>query len=109
MLFLHRKKEDEHSAARSEHVVFGLRRYEIGIDSDEEPVSSSKKCNKGKGVSLAPLRPLLLRVSEACNLLGISRSTLYRLIAGGQIRTKRIGRGLRVPVSEVERFSSSDL
>lgn len=44
-----------------------------------------------------PDGPLLLRVSEASALLGLSRSTVYQLIARGELRVIRIGRSVRVP------------
>lgn len=40
--------------------------------------------------------PLLLRVSEAARLLGVSRSTMYQLVASGSVPVIRIGRSVRV-------------
>ena len=37
-------------------------------------------------------------------VLAIGRTTLYQLIADGQVRTVRIGRAVRVPVAELEAF-----
>jgi excisionase family DNA binding protein len=48
--------------------------------------------------------PLLLRVTEAAELLGISRSTMYQLIASGQVKVLRIGRATRVPRQELMRL-----
>jgi excisionase family DNA binding protein len=47
---------------------------------------------------------LLLTVGEAAVVLAIGRTTLYQLIADGQVRTVRIGRAVRVPVAELEAF-----
>ncbi len=47
---------------------------------------------------------LLLRPTEAAQRLGISRSTLYQLIARGEIRVLRIGSAARIPTWELERF-----
>jgi excisionase family DNA binding protein len=47
---------------------------------------------------------LLLRPSEAAARLGIGRSTLYQLIARGEIRVLKIGAATRIPVWELERF-----
>jgi excisionase family DNA binding protein len=47
---------------------------------------------------------LLLTEREACERLRLGRSTLRRLWAEGAIRPVKIGRALRFPASEVERF-----
>lgn len=48
---------------------------------------------------------IAVRVSEACKRLDLGKTTLYGLIAAGRIRTVKIGeRGVRIPVSELERF-----
>jgi excisionase family DNA binding protein len=44
---------------------------------------------------------LLLRIPEAAWRLGLSRSTVYELIADGQLGVIRVGRAVRVPVSEL--------
>jgi len=41
--------------------------------------------------------PLLLKVSEAARLLGVSKSTAYIMAAKGELPTIRIRGGLRVP------------
>jgi excisionase family DNA binding protein len=48
---------------------------------------------------------VLLKIDEAASLLGVARATLYRLIWSGAIRPVHIGRCVRVPRSEVERFA----
>ena len=47
---------------------------------------------------------LLLRVDEAARVLGVSRATLYRLVAAGRLRAVRVGRATRIPARELERF-----
>jgi excisionase family DNA binding protein len=42
------------------------------------------------------VEPLLLRVEEVAQLLGIARSTVYALIAAGDLPVVRIGRVTRV-------------
>ena len=44
---------------------------------------------------------LLVRIPEAANRLGLSRSTVYELIAAGELKVVRYGRAVRVPVSEL--------
>jgi len=48
----------------------------------------------------------LLTEAEAGRALGLSRSTLRRLWADGTLRPVHIGRSLRFPLSEIERFVS---
>jgi len=51
---------------------------------------------------------LLLRVNEVANLLGISRSAVYRLIGSNQIQVVLVNeRSVRVARSEVERYVES--
>lgn len=46
----------------------------------------------------------LLTVSEAASLLGIGRSTLYELVASGDVESVTIGRSRRVPVEAVATY-----
>jgi len=45
---------------------------------------------------------------EAARLLSISLRTLDSLLAGGQLRGRRIGRRVLFPVEELERFLMRD-
>ena len=47
---------------------------------------------------------MLVRVEEAGDLLGIGRSTVYELIARGEIETVHIGRSCRVPVAALDEY-----
>ena len=47
---------------------------------------------------------LLYRISEAADILGISRSTLYRLIASGELLVIRVGSAPRIPAKVLQRF-----
>jgi excisionase family DNA binding protein len=44
-----------------------------------------------------PGRPLLLRAAEVAAILGIGRSTVFELVAAGELPVVRIGRSVRVP------------
>ena len=56
------------------------------------------------------LAPLLLRVSGACHVMGISRSELYRLMAAGELRSILIGpRQRRIPVAEIHAYVARKL
>ena len=48
--------------------------------------------------------PLVLRVEDLSRALGIGRNTAYKLVRSGQIRSIRIGRQLRIPRDELQRF-----
>ena len=50
---------------------------------------------------------LLLTESETCERLGLSRSTLRRLWSDGAISPVKIGRALRFPAAELERYVAS--
>ncbi len=47
---------------------------------------------------------LLLTMIEAARVLSIGRTTMYELVAAGQIDVVRIGRAVRVPVAELDDF-----
>jgi excisionase family DNA binding protein len=47
---------------------------------------------------------LLLKPEEAAMVLGVSRSTLYELLAAGAVESVHIGKSRRVPVTALERY-----
>ena len=47
---------------------------------------------------------ILVTIVEAAALLAIGRSSLYQLIWDGELETVRIGRSVRIPVLELEKF-----
>ena len=49
-------------------------------------------------------RGLLLRVDDAAQLLAIGRTTMYELVAAGEIEVVHIGRCARVPFSALEEY-----
>jgi excisionase family DNA binding protein len=48
------------------------------------------------------MEPALIRVDEAARFLSIGRSTLYELIARGDIPTVHIGRSVRIPTQALK-------
>jgi len=50
------------------------------------------------------MEKLLLRPTEAAEVLGISRSKLYQMLAGGQLPVVRVGQSKRIPVRGLERW-----
>ncbi|TWI12715.1 helix-turn-helix domain-containing protein [Aerolutibacter ruishenii] len=47
--------------------------------------------------------PLLHKIPEACARLQVGRSTLYELIASGEIRAIKFGTATRIPESELQK------
>lgn len=48
--------------------------------------------------------PLLLRAEEAAKLLSLGRSTVFQMMATGELPCVRIGRAVRVPRTALERW-----
>ena len=46
----------------------------------------------------------LLKVKEAAARLGVSRSLVYLLISSGRLRSVKLGRSRRIPVSCLDEF-----
>ena len=51
--------------------------------------------------------PLLHSIQDSTRLLGIGRSSLYGLIAEGEICTAKIGRRTLIPDKEIRRYVES--
>jgi excisionase family DNA binding protein len=52
----------------------------------------------------APIDKMLYTPTEAAQALGVSRSTIYVLMATGEVPSVRIGSCRRVPVDELRRY-----
>lgn len=50
------------------------------------------------------LQPVLLHADEAAALLGLGRSTVYRLLQSGELPSIRVGRAVRVPRASLARW-----
>ena len=48
--------------------------------------------------------PVLLRVEEAAGLLRVSRSTVYELLAAGELPSLTIGTGRRIPLAGLKEW-----
>ena len=53
------------------------------------------------------LTPIAVSYPEAAKLLQVSERTVRRLVAEGVIRVRRVGRCVRIQVSELERYLNS--
>lgn len=50
--------------------------------------------------------PIALRINDVCRALGISRTSVYKIIAEGQLKTVRIAGRTLVLRTEIERLVS---
>lgn len=50
------------------------------------------------------MEPLLMTVTEAAALVGISRARLYELLASGQVPSIKLGRSRRIALADLEAF-----
>lgn len=50
------------------------------------------------------LEPLVVRIPDACRLLGVGRSKLYELIADGKIEAVKIGANRLILLASVKAF-----
>jgi excisionase family DNA binding protein len=57
-----------------------------------------------RSIAILEEPPLLMTVAGACSFLNCSRPTLYKLLNDGAIRSLKIGKLRRIPVSELEEF-----
>jgi excisionase family DNA binding protein len=58
------------------------------------------------GATTEITKPLALSVKDACRIIGVGNTTLWKLIADGQIRTIRIGRKRLVIYASLEALLS---
>ena len=50
------------------------------------------------------LEPLLLKATEAGQLLGLGRSKVFAMVPAGELPVIRIGRSVRIPRQALERW-----
>lgn len=51
---------------------------------------------------------LTFSLAEAEVLIGVSRPTLYRMLARGELKTVQVGRQRRIPKDEMTRLTTSN-
>lgn len=69
------------------------------------PFGSANALMEGMNDDARELRTrLLLKVSDAGAMLGVGRSTVYELIARGELEAVHIGRCCRIPTAAVEQY-----
>lgn len=52
---------------------------------------------------------LLLRAEEGAESIGVSRAKFYQLLSSGEIRSIRIGRSRRIPISALQDWIARQL
>lgn len=57
-----------------------------------------------KGIETNAPAPRAVRVEQAARAIGLGRTTLYGLIASGQIRTLKVGGRRLVPLRAIDEF-----
>lgn len=70
--------------------------------SDREKAAENAPTGDAPGTR--PMQPLLLRAGEVAKLLGLGRSTVFAMLAAGELPVVRIGRSVRVPSVALERW-----
>ena len=55
-------------------------------------------------VDVVKIEPMLISVSDAAKLLGVSRSKCYEMIAAGTLPHLKIGSDFRLPVDGLKRW-----
>jgi excisionase family DNA binding protein len=58
---------------------------------------------------MSAIEKLAVRVTEAADALGVSRSKVYQMVASGELPTVEIGGARRVPVEALRSLVSSQL
>ena len=53
------------------------------------------------------MEALLLTAEQAADVLNVSRTTIFKLMAGGELDSLKIGRSRRIPAQSLERFVES--
>lgn len=56
-----------------------------------------------KATTLAPIQPLAYRPKDAPAVLGVSKSTIYQMIADGDLEARKLGAATVIPHTELVR------
>ena len=51
-----------------------------------------------------PIDPICVRINEAARMIGVGRTKLYELIAGGELETVKLGKSTRVITASLHRL-----
>jgi excisionase family DNA binding protein len=81
----------------AQHLVGSAWHYS-DVDRSQEPTMAVQD---ELDLWAAELRPALLTIKQAAQVLNLGRSTVYELIADGRLEVVHIGRSSRVPVDAI--------
>lgn len=51
-----------------------------------------------------PVEPICVKVNDAARMIGVGRTKLYELIAGGEVETVKLGKSTRVITASLHRL-----
>ena len=54
--------------------------------------------------SVGKVQPRLISVEQAGAIIGVKKTMAYKLVNTGKLRPVRVGRTLKVSISEIDRF-----
>lgn len=60
------------------------------------------------GEARSPIEPISVRIPDASRMTGLGRSTLYELIASGDIEAAKVGRATVIMVDSIRRFLTAN-
>ena len=69
-----------------------------------DPITAPRAINDK---DMAEEHPLLLRAEEAARLTSLGRSTIFKMLACGELPAVRVGRAVRVRRSDLEKWIDS--
>jgi excisionase family DNA binding protein len=68
--------------------------------------SSKRAIDRIETQAISPVRPLLVSIPEAAEMLRVCRTSIYELIWKDELTAVRIGRSVRLAVEQLEQFVS---
>ena len=74
----------------------------VEVNETELGLSRMKPASDRVGAAHKPGNRILLRPTEVAESLGLGRSTVFALLATGELPCVRFGRAVRIPVQELE-------
>lgn len=60
------------------------------------------------GDARSPIEPISVRIPEASRMTGLGRSTIYELIASGDIEAAKVGRATVIMVDSIRSFLTAN-
>ena len=83
-----------------------VRARRLAEDADVLAAELARLADQPPPPSRLPVPPVLLTVEAAAEALGVGRSTVYRLLATGELASVQVGTSRRVPVVALDAYVS---